>query len=739
MVEQQAPRGGEAAGPSSSLVTAAGRQRFMVELRPGETTIVSWKKMVKDAGKADQLTAIPSPASISRPVFEPRLAPGQPAENEAKDAPPGSRFSAVIEKIERLYMGKHSSDEEDLNDVPVDDEYDTEDSFIDDMELDEYFQVDNSAIKHDGFFVNKGKLERINEPTLLPNQQQKKRGRKDLDKGHGEGGDGHVPNKHVRVGRKVAGKSVHLVRKNSTDPSQVVELPNLNHEHVKFQNQMKKSAETKFSSDPVLSSWIDERGIDKQKTGLAPTKCQGSIMKDRVGSSGISVQRSHDKSSYAQCMPQSGINNIEQLGQPVQRSEKDGIHERPDPNVSEGKYSMQTVIKEGSSARAKSTMLEKAIRELERMVAELRPSTIEAQDADNSSQAVKRRLPREVKQKLAKVARVAQASQGKISKELVNHLMSILGHLIQLRTLKRNLKDMVNMGLSAKKEKDDRLQQMKKEVADLIRMQLSCIKSKALEQQAGAFSYVKEIGNEGEEINKRKYAMDDVLEDKIRDLYDLYVEGLDEDTGPQVRKLYAELAGFWPDGLMDNQGIKRAIRRAIERKKSLYSQHKDAEKIRRKKSIPSNEAAQFETSSVVQPQHVLQRLVGNHGLTPTSRPPGAAAAAAAASTTVWMPDTINDPNIYQPKQEKVAGSSTNPSDSRRKDAMPQKKVKRKPKFESGEAHRRPEKLTYVQGESRLKSHKQVAAPQKPSLPSACAPPRPSQHSATGAPNFEQPS
>jgi len=29
-----------------------------------------------------------------------------------------------------------------------------------------------------------------------------------------------------------------------------------------------------------------------------------------------------------------------------------------------------------------------------------------------------------------------QASQGKISKELVNHLMSILGHLIQLRTLK---------------------------------------------------------------------------------------------------------------------------------------------------------------------------------------------------------------------------------------------------------------------------------------------------------------
>lgn len=31
-------------------------------------------------------------------------AQGNTAEDEANDAPPGSRFSAVIEKIERLYM-----------------------------------------------------------------------------------------------------------------------------------------------------------------------------------------------------------------------------------------------------------------------------------------------------------------------------------------------------------------------------------------------------------------------------------------------------------------------------------------------------------------------------------------------------------------------------------------------------------------------------------------------------------
>lgn len=34
------------------------------------------------------------------------------------------------------------------------------------------------------------------------------------------------------------------------------------------------------------------------------------------------------------------------------------------------------------------------------------------------------------------IACLQQASQGKISKELVNRLMSIVGHMIQIRTLK---------------------------------------------------------------------------------------------------------------------------------------------------------------------------------------------------------------------------------------------------------------------------------------------------------------
>lgn len=34
-----------------------------------------------------------------------------------------------------MFQGKDSSDDEDLNDFPDDDQYDTEDSFIDDAEL----------------------------------------------------------------------------------------------------------------------------------------------------------------------------------------------------------------------------------------------------------------------------------------------------------------------------------------------------------------------------------------------------------------------------------------------------------------------------------------------------------------------------------------------------------------------------------------------------------------------------
>ncbi|KAG2663305.1 hypothetical protein I3760_16G022500 [Carya illinoinensis] len=706
--------GGESSRASSSFVKAGDRQVFTVELRPGETTIVSWKKLLKDANKVNGSTAssVPEPPANAHPTLESLIAPGEPTENEDKDGP--NRFSAVIEKIERLYMGKDSSDEEDLRELPDDDQYDTEDSFIDDAELDEYFEVDKSAIKHDGFFVNRGKLERINEPNALPNQQPKKRRRKDLEKGHGGNDEFHASSKHVKKDRMAAAKiTTMLMKKDSSSPSQ------------------------------NLAVTTEVRDIDKQKTGVIQSKSLGDKLKDSSGFFDASQQKYLDKSAHVQSKSLSGrpLNNVDPLELSIRPKEKNGVTELSDRTTME-KYAMQTtkatqIRRDGSSVRPKSS-LEKAIRELEKMVAESRPPAVENQEADTSSQAVKRRLPREIKLKLAKVARLAQASQGRISKELLNRLMSILGHLIQLRTLKRNLKVMISMGLSAKQEKDDRFQQIKKDVVDMIKMREPSLESKAFGQQAGASDDFQEFCSEEKGV-KKKFSMDDALEDRICDLYDLFVDGLDEDAGPQIRKLYAELAELWPVGFMDNHGIKRAICRAKDRRRALYGRHKDQEKIRRKKMLARRmeETVRVEGNPIAQPQPTRERTsteTGSYGLTSANRP----VTGSTAAGRMHSPSSNGPITLDRMKQEKLKGTSSNPVDDTRVSSdggMVKKKVKRKPELDLNESLLRPEKLPSQQGEERHKSLKQAAAaaataglPQKSNLQASSAPPNVEQSS-----------
>ncbi|XP_010063440.2 ubinuclein-1 isoform X3 [Eucalyptus grandis] len=699
----------------SSFVKSGDRQVFSVELRPGETTIVSWKKLVKDANKPDggsssaaavaeaAVATVAAPSSAApHAALEPRAVPGQPVERETKEAAPLNSFSAVIEKIERLYMGKDSSDDEDLNDIPDEDQYDTEDSFIDDAELDEYFEVENADIKYDGFFVNRGKLECINKPTVPPNQQPKKRRRRDFAKINGEKGDGFVPNKHVKVDKPGPAKAATLAGKHSSNPSQSSATePN---ENLKSQNQYlsgsgsrKKSVDSKVIVDPApsakvvngdaLASLTDTKDIDK-----------------------------HNMQSGRQ------LKNVDDPEASNRPKEKSNVREVPDLNMPDGKHAIEiskpphSHRKDGSSFRPKSTMLEKAIRDLEKIVAESRPPAAENQDADYSSQSVKRRLPSDVKLKLAKVARLAQSSHGKISKELINRLMSILGHLVQLRTLKRNLKVMVTMGLSAKQDKENRFQQIKKEVADMVRMRIPSLETKALQHQSGASDDFQE--SEEKTIPKKQYDMDAAMEDKICDLYDLFIDGLDEDTGPQVRKLYAELAELWPNGFM-------AICRAKEKRRALYSRHKeDQEKIRRKKMLAPKieESVRVEGVSVAQPQPPPERLSidsGIHGSTSASRPIHSPTAA-----TARIPSPSANVSSDRIKQEKTKVTSSNFSeDARHGEAIvPKKKVKRKPEVDLNEMPFHSEKF----GEEKI-----VSSKPNPSLPPKI------NLQPTAAPSFEQ--
>ncbi|KHN05178.1 hypothetical protein glysoja_028076 [Glycine soja] len=710
----------------SSFVKKGDRQMFTVELRPGETTIVSWKKLMKDANKVNNgsASAPEHRAPNANPALESRIAPGQPMEIEEQGAPQTNRFSAVIEKIERLYMGKDSSDEEDALDVP-DDQYDTDDSFIDDAELDEYFEVDNSSIKHDGFFVNRGKLERINEPPVLPIQQAKKRRRKDVPKNPGEHIDSHVSNKHVKVGKTAAGKTASLPVKNTISSSHNLGVPGEHYEDMTFQNQLdvsgislkRKTADTRPMLDPPVCSKVSTNApaaaedAEKQKTRVLQSKNTSDKYKDASGLLDTSRQKYHEKSASAKSKSQPGkisisVDNLEKAGR---SKDKNDIHELPDLNLYVGKSAIQApksenvLKKDGSSARPKTTTLEKAIRELEKIVAESRPPTMENQEVDTTPQGVKRRLPREIKLKLAKVARLAQASQGKVSKELLNRLMSILGHLIQLRTLKRNLKIMISMGLSAKQEKDVRFQLIKKEVIEMIKMQAPTIESK-LQQQAAA-SGEQELGPDGKPITKKNFSMDTALEDKICDLYDLFVDGLDENSGPQIRKLYAELAELWPNGYMDNHGIKRAICRSKERRRALYSRHKDQEKIKRKKLLAPRpeENVQVDPSPITLQQPLRERLA-----TDSSGHPHASVNKTVSNTVTTA--RVHNP-VNGPKQEKAKGSSGGSLDDVKgaDGVLIKKKVKRKLEQGLEGTHFRPEKIgASLQGEEKTRSLKQSA-------------------------------
>ncbi|XP_058753234.1 ubinuclein-1-like isoform X2 [Vicia villosa] len=712
--------------PSSSFVKIGDRQLFTVELRPGETTIVSWKKLLKDAAKSN------GSASTSQ-QSRPEAVPGQPAEIEENDEAQPHRFSAVIEKIERLYMGKDSSDDEDLPDVPDDDQYDTEDSFIDDAELDEYFQVDHSKVKHDGFFVNRGKLERTDEPPVIPNQQPKKRRRKDIVKNPGENNNDHGSNKHVKVGKAASGKTTFVQARNVPD-EHYDDLKIHNHSDIYGVSSKKKIADTKpisvsavslkTSSDDVPAAMSEAKDADKKKIGTLQSK-------NTSESFDASHQKYHEKGAYVQSksQPGRGSKSIDNLENNSRVKEKNGMRQLPDLNLTVGKWATKAAKseymhrKDGSSVRPKSSMLEKTLVELEKMVAESRPPAADV-EADNTSQAVKRRLPREIKLKLAKVARIAvlavyiyiiflkgfelykincmfllqQASHGKVSKELINRLMSILGHLMQLRTLKRNLKIMINMGLSAKQDDDDRFQRIKKEVVDMIKIQAPASESKQ-QQKAGASGDVQEFGPDGKAITKRSLSMDAALEDKICDLYDIFVDGLDENAGPQIRKLYAELAELWPTGYMDNHGIKRGICRAKERRRASYTKNK--EKIKTKKLLASRQedSVQLDTGSITSQQNQQEKLapeLTSHAFTSTNKP-------ISNTSTVQVPIHMNGV-----KPEKAKGSSSSSLDDVRvADGILTKKLKRKPELEFEGANGGPERLVSLQGEERPR-------PQKPS-------------------------
>ncbi|MQL70544.1 hypothetical protein Taro_002865 [Colocasia esculenta] len=416
---------------AAASASAGHRQRFSVELRPGETTIVSWKRLVRDANRANAETPAPSGA---HPVLESRIAPAaatQPMESGNKDdQPPSNRFSAVIEKIERLYMGRESSDEE-HDDVHDDDQYDTEDSFIDDSELNEYFEVEKSATKHNGFFVNRGTLERVEPSSSAPNLASKKRRRKDSEKIPITKGGEHMANELMNVGSvrmKAAARNAPLGKKSSSPNKVSNSFAEQSLESKMLKKKLSTSVEMyrRKSSDPAIKSnslpsanmqnkdvlASENKHVQNQKSVAIQSSDLANKLRKSESLDAINLS-SREKGVSLQAEPQCMLNKENnELFSKSRRMEKNGIVDLPDLNSPGNMYSFQEMkssrVKEGSGIiRPKGTTLERAIRDLEKIVAACRPSNVDVQESDASSQVVKKRLPQEVKPKLAKVARLA--------------------------------------------------------------------------------------------------------------------------------------------------------------------------------------------------------------------------------------------------------------------------------------------------------------------------------------------
>ena len=143
------------------------RQRFEVELNPDEMNVISWKKLTKNAQKAGQ-----SEQTAGQSDQKP-----QP-ENASRNC-----FSHVLERMENIYRGVDSSDEEgekgcEGGDGGAMEYYDCDDSFIDDSELNEYYKVENTKSKYSGFRIQRRTQEKDEEPRSSPAEKSSKKKRK---------------------------------------------------------------------------------------------------------------------------------------------------------------------------------------------------------------------------------------------------------------------------------------------------------------------------------------------------------------------------------------------------------------------------------------------------------------------------------------------------------------------------------------------------------------------------------
>ncbi|KAK1367072.1 hypothetical protein POM88_042633 [Heracleum sosnowskyi] len=569
------------------------RQRFYVELKPGQTNIVSLKKLLREAGEAV--------SDDSSDEYE--------AEKYIRVELPRNKKTGALtiqdkvqHKTGRIKYSKSTDDQTIKKRKELVDFVGEEDDIQVDTKPKKKGKQPIKTAAESAVFING--ISKAQEFDL-----QNKRCKRDFQSPRSSSG-GVILKKHA---------SSKLI------PGNNISFTSSAHQILKGKQFIKTAAETATSvngnskaQECNIRNDLCKRDYQtrlRSSGGVILKKLSGASSKLKTGNNISFTSVAHQKfkekkSTQHELRSRNAMSkNIEQEGfANIKRKSNKGRNELPDLNLPYSGHAPRTAsVHMTNGPKLENKMLDWSVLQLEKLVENSNTPLIDdVQGADSSLLDIEKQMSPELKEKLAKVARLTQLNEGKISEELIDRLMGILGKYLQRKTLKKILRGMVLEDLYASKAECNYFKQIKMEFVRMIRLQAPSLHVKVFPA----------------EVTKGTYSMGDQLEDKLYDLYDIFTQGLDEDIGPSlVRKLYAELAELWPKGTMDNHEIRKAICRAKERKMVLSSEEEEGHQTTKTRNLSArmDETIRGKSSSLMHRTPAYRNVTTDTtGLTRTS-------------------------------------------------------------------------------------------------------------------------
>ncbi|XP_057540145.1 ubinuclein-2-like isoform X3 [Amaranthus tricolor] len=537
----------------NGIIQSTERQRFYIELVPGETTIVSWKKLVKEAARERERER------EKEKQYGMEMEMEMESERETEREREREREKQKEREREREREKQKERERERVKNQSVVASIGCESSRI-------CLGGDSDGGQYKDLFFKDLRTEYVDRATSSGHKQQKKQ-RINAPKIENQTNDDHPSIKHAgpeAVSAKVTDKATDLSNEtfiHSTLPAIIKdnqpkklqafnvdsplltyskrsacksEYPPLNAVETASVFPLKKMHDTLPKTQVIEKSAV-ERSRMKLRIGFDSSDIMHQNLKGRYEPVKINPMLLHDDESR-------GSRKLIDASPPGYQS------------FINGSISVLAATEDTLLERPYVKALECAIAELEVAVSRRRSFQSEALDARAPWFVIQRALPPEVMLKFGRVASIVVLRSAKetLSEDLVNRLVTILGKLVHRNTLKKTLRKLVMLNLFMRKGEAERFEDIKTEILSLV-----------CHQQVGA-AYIPEAKEK--QISGGTYNLDDAAEDKLCDMYELCFQELPQHTDVQVLKLFIELAELWPEVIMDHHKLTKAISRAKKRR-----------------------------------------------------------------------------------------------------------------------------------------------------------------------------